>query len=236
MWIALTTALTAAIGTYLGYKQFENTLIEYNQSATDLKNVKAWWNALPAEEQASPDNIDALVEHTEQILKSEHDGWVQNMQDALANLRKSEESKPKERDVNERNATDGQHPKKSSVDRSKPQAAKTNPDNKWAAAADATTDTEGEAAHTVGVTTDAESESSQTVGATIDTEGEAAQTVKATSETDGEAAQAANAAEDADDKATPSTTEQDEKDAALTEKASNKGLAQQPSPNNQKKQ
>lgn len=90
-WIALTTATVAAIGTYLGYRQTESTLTKYNQAATDLSNVKAWWNALSAEEQSLQSNIDSLVEHTEQVLQTELDGWVQQMQNALAELRKGQE-------------------------------------------------------------------------------------------------------------------------------------------------
>lgn len=92
IWIALTTAIVAAMGTYLGYRQTETTLIKYNQAATDLANVKGWWNALPSEQQALQGNIDSLVAHTEQVLQSEMDGWIQQMQNALAELRK--EQKP----------------------------------------------------------------------------------------------------------------------------------------------
>ncbi len=95
IWIALTTALAAALTTYLSYQQTENTLMKYNQAATDLDNVRSWWTALPAEEQAKQENINALVEHTEKVLQSELDGWVQQMQDALAELRKGQESAPK---------------------------------------------------------------------------------------------------------------------------------------------
>ena len=91
LWIALTTALVTAFTTYLEYQQIENTLIKYNQGATDLANVRAWWLALSAEEQALQKNIDKLVAYTERIIKNEHAGWVQEMQDALANLR-SEQS------------------------------------------------------------------------------------------------------------------------------------------------
>ncbi|MEN3330974.1 MAG: hypothetical protein V7641_339 [Blastocatellia bacterium] len=89
-WIALTTAIVAALGTYLAYRQTESSLMKYNQMATDLANVKAWWTALSAEEQARPQHIDSLVEHTEQALQSESDGWVQQMQNALAALRKDQ--------------------------------------------------------------------------------------------------------------------------------------------------
>jgi hypothetical protein len=92
VWIALTTSTVAAFGAYLGYRQTENTLMKYNQAATDLANVRGWWNALTSEEQAKQVNIDSLVEHTELVLQSELDGWVQQMQNALANLRKGQES------------------------------------------------------------------------------------------------------------------------------------------------
>jgi hypothetical protein len=94
VWIALTTALAAALATYLSYRQTENSLTKYNQAATDLDNVKAWWTALPAEDQAKQENVNTLVKHTEQVLESELDGWVQQMQNALAELRKSQTTAP----------------------------------------------------------------------------------------------------------------------------------------------
>ena len=87
IWIALTIALVTAFTTYLEYQQVEHTLMKYNQGATDLANVRAWWLAMSAEEQAIQENIDKLVAHTEKIIKSELAGWVQEMQDALAELR-----------------------------------------------------------------------------------------------------------------------------------------------------
>jgi hypothetical protein len=90
VWIALTTALAAALTTFLSYKQTENTLTKYNQTATDLNNVKRWWTALPVEEKAKPDHITILVDNTERVLQSELDGWVQQMQNALADLRKGQ--------------------------------------------------------------------------------------------------------------------------------------------------
>jgi hypothetical protein len=87
LWIAVTTAVATAVASYLNYQRLEKILMTYNQSATDLANVKAWWLALMPEEQANQKNIDKLVNHTEQILKNEHAGWVQEMQDALAELR-----------------------------------------------------------------------------------------------------------------------------------------------------
>ena len=92
LWIAFTTAMATAFTTYMGYRQTENTLKKYNQAATDLNNIRGWWNALTAEEQSVQVNIDLLVDHSEQVLQSELDGWVQQMQNALVELRKKQES------------------------------------------------------------------------------------------------------------------------------------------------
>jgi hypothetical protein len=90
VWIALTTSLTAALATYLAYQQTENTLMKYNQASTDLDSIKRWWTALPVEDQGNQDNVDALVDHTEKVLQSELDGWMQQMQNALEELRKAQ--------------------------------------------------------------------------------------------------------------------------------------------------
>ncbi len=94
VWIALTTAFTGAITTYLAYRQTENTLVKYNQTSTNLNNIKAWWNALQPADQLLQVNIDTLVEHTEEVLRTEMEGWVQQMQNALAELRKNQAPPP----------------------------------------------------------------------------------------------------------------------------------------------
>jgi len=91
LWIALTGALVAAIATYLEYQQIENTLLKYNQAATDLGNVRNWWIALSNQDQEQQDNIDILVGHTERILQSEFSGWMQDMQDTLSMLKEHQE-------------------------------------------------------------------------------------------------------------------------------------------------
>ncbi|MGH9933196.1 MAG: DUF4231 domain-containing protein, partial [Pyrinomonadaceae bacterium] len=94
VWIAVTTALAGAFTTYLSYQQTENTVTKYNQAFTDLENVRSWWTALPGEDQAKQENVDTLVKHTEDVLQSETDGWVQQMQNALAELRKDQAKAP----------------------------------------------------------------------------------------------------------------------------------------------
>ena len=91
LWVTLTTATAAALGTHLSYRGVDLTLTNYNQTAIDLENIKGWWTALRPDEQSDPLNVDALVQHTEQVLATELSGWTQRMQDALANLRKDQE-------------------------------------------------------------------------------------------------------------------------------------------------
>ncbi len=90
LWIALTTAIVTATATYLEYRQVEMTLQKYNQAAIDLSNVRSWWIALSTPEQAKQSNVDLLVGQTERILQSEFSGWVEEMTEALNNLREQQ--------------------------------------------------------------------------------------------------------------------------------------------------
>lgn len=89
IWVAITTSIAAALTSYLGYKLSEDKLMKFNQARTELVNVRAWWNALSPDDQADQENVNTLVEHTEQVLKSELDNWVQLKQDVLAEVRKA---------------------------------------------------------------------------------------------------------------------------------------------------
>ncbi|MDT7838762.1 SLATT domain-containing protein [Aquabacterium sp. OR-4] len=90
-WVAVTAAVSSALLAFLGFKQFEKTLVGYNQTATDLENLQAWWTALTHEEQADTDNIAKLVNHTEKALGDEQDSWAQSMTNALEDLRKGQD-------------------------------------------------------------------------------------------------------------------------------------------------
>lgn len=91
LWIALTTALATALTSYAASSQSEETLVRYNQSATDLANIKQWWTKLSPAARRSPKNIDQLVDVTEKVLETELSGWVQRMENALAQLKVEEE-------------------------------------------------------------------------------------------------------------------------------------------------
>lgn len=91
IWIAFTTTLVTALTTYLEYRQLETTVMRYNQTAAELTSLRSWWIALTAEEQADPTNISKLVDQTETTIHSEHAAWVQEMQDAMAELRAAQQ-------------------------------------------------------------------------------------------------------------------------------------------------
>ena len=105
LWVAMTTSLVGAFTTYLGYQQIENTLMKYNQAATDLANIRAWWSALSEEEKEDRGNFSILVENTEKVLESELVGWVHSMEDALAKL-KAEQAEAKAKKGRSGNAQD----------------------------------------------------------------------------------------------------------------------------------
>ena len=113
LWIAVTTALVGAFATYLEAMQLENSLMLYNQAATDLAAIKAWWLALPPDAQLRQENIDRLVTRAERIMRSELTGWVQEMQDAMTQLRleqQAEAERERDQPAGSRSAAPGRRP------------------------------------------------------------------------------------------------------------------------------
>ena len=47
LWVAVTVAIVGALTTYLEAMQLEATIMLYNQAATNLEGIRAWWTALP---------------------------------------------------------------------------------------------------------------------------------------------------------------------------------------------
>lgn len=91
VWVALTTAIATALTTRLEMDQVENTLVQYNQALTGLRNIASWWKALSQWEKGRGKNVDLLVEQTEKTLEGELAGWVQQMQTALDKLTEKEQ-------------------------------------------------------------------------------------------------------------------------------------------------
>ncbi len=92
VWVALTTAIATALTTRLEMNQVENTLVQYNQALTGLRNIASWWKALSQWEKGRRKNVDLLVEQTEKTLEGELAGWVQQVQTALDKLTEKEQS------------------------------------------------------------------------------------------------------------------------------------------------
>jgi hypothetical protein len=90
-WVALTTALATAFTTKLEIDDTEESLVQYNIALTGLRNVDAWWTSLSQWEKGRRQNIDLLVEQTEDVLAGELTGWVQQMQSALDKLMERQE-------------------------------------------------------------------------------------------------------------------------------------------------
>jgi hypothetical protein len=91
LWIAVTTAVVGAISTHLEYMQVESTLLHYNQAAADLETIRRWWISLPPDAKDQQVHVNRLVEQAERIMRSESAGWVQEMHDAMAELRRQQE-------------------------------------------------------------------------------------------------------------------------------------------------
>lgn len=85
-WVAVTAAFAAALVNYLEYRRVEATLMGYNQAADTLYDIRTWWLSLSEPERADFTNFEKLVVNTEETIRSEHNSWLQDMQDRLANL------------------------------------------------------------------------------------------------------------------------------------------------------
>lgn len=79
-WIPLTVAIVSALTAYLEYQQVSQTIIKYNQALTKLTNLADNWVAYTKKQQEDPMVITRLVDQAEQVMQSEHLGWVQQMQ------------------------------------------------------------------------------------------------------------------------------------------------------------
>jgi hypothetical protein len=82
IWIGLTTAISGAALSHLGYLQVDNTIVAYNQSAARLAGLEREFRAGYAAAR-SPEALHDLVTRGEAVLTTELAGWVQQMTDAM---------------------------------------------------------------------------------------------------------------------------------------------------------
>jgi SLOG in TRPM, prokaryote/SMODS and SLOG-associating 2TM effector domain 1/Protein of unknown function (DUF4231) len=85
-WVGLTTAISGAALSYLGYLQVDNTIVTYNQAKTKLQLLDLGWKAQSV---AGPDSdaFEKLVTEGEAVLSLELGGWVRQMTQAVDQLR-----------------------------------------------------------------------------------------------------------------------------------------------------
>jgi hypothetical protein len=86
VWIGLTAGASAAALAYLGYLQVDNTIVTYNQTASRLAALQRGWHALSPAQRNGP-AFKRLITGCEAALATELSGWVQQMNDALEDLR-----------------------------------------------------------------------------------------------------------------------------------------------------
>jgi TRPM family ion channel/conflict system pore-forming effector with SLATT domain len=78
LWVAVTSALVTGLTVYIAQIQLDPTLIKFNQSAAELRDLRTWWLALPKDAKSA--NKNKLVEESEKILEGELTGWSQAME------------------------------------------------------------------------------------------------------------------------------------------------------------
>jgi hypothetical protein len=93
VWVSVTASMSAAALAYLGYLQFDGTIVGYNQTVAKLSGLVREWRALRPS-QRSAKAFERLVTQSEQALATEVAGWVKHQADALADTAQPEGSLP----------------------------------------------------------------------------------------------------------------------------------------------
>jgi hypothetical protein len=69
----------------------ENAHIKYNQTKTELFNIKLWWMSMSNTERTKQENKDKLVQKTEDVLRTELTEWIRQMQVTIDKIYKLKE-------------------------------------------------------------------------------------------------------------------------------------------------
>jgi hypothetical protein len=83
LWVSLTGGASAAALAYLGYLQFDSTIVAYNQAAARLAALAREWRAAGPEQRTAA-AFERLVAQCESALAAEQAGWVKHQNDAVA--------------------------------------------------------------------------------------------------------------------------------------------------------
>ncbi len=91
VWVVLTTSLVTALVSFQEYRRLNALIAIYNQAAIGLESIRMWWMTLPEKHKKDADNIEKLVDKTEMVLRTEHDDWLQEVREALTELKHNDE-------------------------------------------------------------------------------------------------------------------------------------------------
>ena len=84
-WVGLTSGVAVAALAYLGYLQVENSVVAYNQAASNLTSLAQGWQARNPD-QRSARAFGELVTSVESVLSNERAGWAHFMCEAMHEL------------------------------------------------------------------------------------------------------------------------------------------------------
>ena len=86
-WVALSTAIAAAMTSWTETRRLESTLGAYQQAATALDDMLLWWGALDDVARKNDEKIEELVTDCEAIIDGENSSWTQDMLKRVADLK-----------------------------------------------------------------------------------------------------------------------------------------------------
>ena len=89
VWVALTTSIAAAFTAWLELRRLDSTINNYSQLILELKIIRDHWLSLTPQEQIG-DEFFKMVTTTEKVLWSQHNQYISEMRQAVAELKGKE--------------------------------------------------------------------------------------------------------------------------------------------------
>jgi tetratricopeptide (TPR) repeat protein len=89
IWVALTSSLGAGLAAWLELRQIDSTITNYSHVTNELQIIRDHWRSLPQAERTG-DEFFRLVTATEKVIWSQHNQFISEMRQAVAQLRGEE--------------------------------------------------------------------------------------------------------------------------------------------------
>ncbi|HEX9924269.1 MAG TPA: SLATT domain-containing protein, partial [Anaerolineae bacterium] len=89
IWVALTSSIGAGLAAWIELRQIDSTITNYSHVANELQIIRDHWRSLPQEERTG-DEFFKLVTATEKVIWSQHNQFISEMRQAVAQLRGEE--------------------------------------------------------------------------------------------------------------------------------------------------